>query len=171
MSSEKLTKKLQKEVADVLKSNMPEYVCGVVKERLEEADRLEKENKRLTEENEEMTAKIEELEALEIQQEKLDLREQEQQEASKNLQAERAEFERNKKVYELEQRLSAKEQVAMHVMEVNGNLTRNLDFRRTIFKSEDIVDGGYTDQYGSHMGPSTTGYKANSDETITESVE
>lgn len=171
MSNEKLTKKLQGDITKVLKDHMPEYVCGVVKDRLEEADRMENELENVKAELEETDRAYKECMKLKLKADNLVEKERALDAREALLEAEKADFERNKTVYELEQQLKAAHSVTANTMEVMRNLTRNVDFRRNIFKTEDIVQPGYTDQYGCHMGPQNTGYKANSDETITESAD
>lgn len=171
MSEQKLSKKLHDDMVKLLKAEMPEHVCGFVKDRLAEADQMEK---RIEEQDVTIAENAKELCALrdlKLKADKLEKLADDLSAQESQLTHERGLFERDRKVFELEQKLSAQTTVANNTMEVMRSLTRNVDFRRNVFKNEDIVNPGYTDQYGCNIGPSNTGYRANSDETITESAE
>lgn len=143
MSKKELNNDMMKSLDKVLSEHMPEYVCGVVKDRLEAADAMEvelEETQGLLDRTKEELKKLRHLEGLQKSLE-------DGQEALRRLSAanaeEHREFKRDKKVYELEQQLTAQQIIAKHATEVNLALTRNMEHRKSIFRDVITpVEGG-----------------------------
>jgi hypothetical protein len=169
--SEKLTKKLQGEIGKVLKANMPEYVCGVVRDRLELCDHYEKQVDDQADKIDHLLKELKELKALKLCADNFKQDTHNLHVAQAELTHQQLDFDRNKKVFELEQELKAQQAITDNTMEIMRKLTRNTEYRRQFFKNEDIVDEGGVDSNGYRTMASHTGCRKSTDETITETEE
>jgi len=141
--SEKDKVEMQQDLLDAIKKHLPAQVCGLVKERLEEADRLEKEVSKLSTEAAEYFEELEKLRKLKMDAAELELMKKELQLAQDELAQEKHDWAKDKAIFELKVQGCANHDVLQHVMEVNLNLTRNTIVRKQILGTDHIpVDGG-----------------------------
>jgi len=141
--SEKDKVEMEQDLLEAIKNHLPAQVCGLVKERLEEADRLEEEVSKLSTEAAEYFEELEVLRKLKLDADLLEKYKRELHADQAALKQSRYEWELAKEHYELEKQLEARNLIIQHVKEVNLNLTRNTIVRKSILGTEHIpVDGG-----------------------------
>lgn len=163
MNAIEINEDFQNEVMEVLSKNMPEYVCGVVKERLDKADELEEtvsaQSKTLDKTHEE----LKELRALKLSAAEVEHDRGVNHDDLVQLNAAKVEFERDKKVFELKTQLAAQETISGNTMKIMESLTRNTEYRKHVHGSKPVaVDGGgtgcgYVSQNEQHSESTTEG--------------
>ena len=135
---------IEQDMMEIAKKHLPAQVCGELKEQLESLKSLKQECDDLTSKNKWFQTRVEELEALKIDAKKVQQNKETILRDAIKLSEERKEFEMNKKVFELESKLEAQRTVAANAMMINSSLTRNVEYRKSVYGSQPAG----VDQYG-----------------------
>lgn len=156
---------MEKEMMELAKKHLPEQVCGELKKQLEELGTLRDEVRTLTTKNTRLTKERDKLQELKFDAGQIARDKEENAAAFAKLKKDEADFERNKKVYELEQQLSAQKTISANAMEINGSLTRNTEYRKSAFGNAPVAVPGHTDNNGYSTHPEVRHVCTNTDET------
>jgi len=149
------SKALDAEILEVLKKSLPQHVCGMVKDELEQMAEFRKENEYLKDLSERQAEDLEMYRKLCVDADKVKADQKRLDEDRRALAEEKAVFERNKKVFELETKLAAERDKVMHAQTINNSLVRNVEYRRNVMTTGPVaVDGG--SGYSGHVETHTT---------------
>jgi len=158
-----MTEEMNNDMMELAKKHLPAQVCGELKEQLESLSELREENARLKASEKRLEAKVDKICNFEVRLSDLNAAEKTLLSDQIQLSEERQAFMVNKKVYELEQQLKAQQNISANAMQINSNLARNVEFRKSIYNNKS--DDAYTDINGQYVNPKS------SSESITETTE
>jgi hypothetical protein len=134
---------MEQDLLEAIKKHLPAQVCGLVKGRLEEADKMEKDLIDLHKDLDSVYESLKELRALDLDRQFIYEEKQKLKAERQNLTTSRHEWELAKELYEKDVQLAALRDSMEHVKQVNCNLTRNTIVRKQILGTDNIpVDGG-----------------------------
>lgn len=152
---------LEKEIQESIKKNLPQQVGEVLKQRLEQADKDNAEVKRLINLVEQYTSDKENLEKQIYEYQKFDKRNASLDSREKELETEKNSLELEKLKYQLQ---SEKDKTTFSQSVALG-LVRNIDYRKTIFDTENLGGVPSFDQYGNAHYPMPTSKNHTSTDT------
>lgn len=135
---------LDAEILEILKKNLPQQVCGMVKDELEQMIDLRKENEHLKGLTERQAEDLEMYRKLDMDAKKVREEQERLDKGHRLLAKEKADFERDKKVFELTIKLQAEESKVSHTRGVLDSLVRNTVFRKTVYGSQPDPNGGFS---------------------------
>lgn len=164
-TKEKMT--MEEEFQAILKKNLPEHVCGIVKEELAKLEGLQKDLIAVSTKLDTVTADRDNLSKLELDAKAIKEGTNSLERDRKNLREEKAVFERDKLVFELEQKLLAEQRCTAHTMEVNSQLTRNVEYRKELYSTRAIHTPAHTDANGNYQSDQ---YKTDTDSVAETNV-
>jgi len=130
---------LDLDMMELVRKHLPEQMCNILKKELEELEELR--NAKAV--DEEVLEELDRLRERAKTQEELEQQELKLLEDRATLEQTKAEFDRDKKVFELEQQLKAQSAVNAHLRDIQLGLVRNVEYRKTLSGARQIpVPGG-----------------------------